>query len=341
MKQFDFPLPDALIAQQPAEPRDASRLLVLPRATGEVQHRAFVDLPGLLSPGDLLVMNDTRVVAARLVGRRERTGGRWEGLFVRAHPDGAWEMLTQTRGRPESGEALLADPPGGGEPLRLVLGGRTEGGRWLARPGEAGPAGEVLARFGQVPIPPYIRGGHADEGDVGRYQTLYARNEGAVAAPTAGLHFTEGVFAALEARGVRRAFVTLHVGPGTFQPVKVDDFRDHRVEAEWGEVPEETASAIRDCKSRGGRLVAVGTTTTRLLEQAGGAAWAGLAGLTIMPPFAFRAVDALVTNFHLPKSSLLLLVAAFAGTERVMAAYAEAVERGYRFYSYGDAMLII
>ncbi len=340
LADYDFDLPDELIAQHPVEPRDASRLLVLRRDTGGVEHRAFAELPGLLTPGDLLVMNDTRVVAARLVGRRERTGGRWEGLFVRVHLGGEWELLTQTRGRLEAGETLLAEPAAG-EPLRLVLEGKAEGGRWLARPLMDGSPGEVLARFGQVPIPPYIRGGRADGGDVARYQTLYARRDGAVAAPTAGLHFTDAVFAALETRGVQKAFVTLHVGPGTFQPVKSEDERLHRVEPEWGEVPAATADAIRACKARGGKVVAVGTTTTRVLEQAGGAEWSGMAGLTAVPPYTFRVVEALVTNFHLPRSSLLLLVAAFAGRDRVLEAYREAVTRRYRFYSYGDAMLIL
>jgi S-adenosylmethionine:tRNA ribosyltransferase-isomerase len=342
--QFDYHLPDELIAQQPAEPRDASRLLALDRAGG-VRHHAFREMPGLLPEGALLVFNDTRVVAARLSGIREQTHGKWEGLFVRANPDGTWELLTQMRGNAVPGETLLAVPPGGGGPLRLVIEARTPGGRRLVRAQAEGTPAEVLARYGQVPIPPYIREGHAEESDVARYQTLYARRDGAVAAPTAGLHFTEAVFTALAERNVERAFVTLHVGPGTFQPVKVDDVTQHRVEPEWGEVPEETARSIRECKLRGGKVVAVGTTTTRLLEQAarGGQveAWSGLADLTVIPPYEFRAIDALVTNFHLPRSSLLLLVSAFAGLERVRAAYEEAVARRYRFYSYGDAMLIM
>jgi S-adenosylmethionine:tRNA ribosyltransferase-isomerase len=341
LSEYDFDLPEGLIAQAPAEPRDASRLLVLRRATGEVEHRVFTDLPGLLSPGDLLVMNDTRVTPARLVGHRERTRGKWEGLFVRENPGGLWELLSQTRGHLQAGEAVIVPSPRGGEPLRLLLVMKVPGGRWLVRAEREGSAPEVLARYGRVPIPPYIRGGRAEDGDAVAYQTVYARHEGAVAAPTAGLHFTERIFASLESRGVERALVTLHVGPGTFQPVKCDDVRDHRVEPEWGQVPREAADALQRCRARGGRVVAVGTTTTRLLEQSGGAEWSGLAGLTITPPFVFRAVEALLTNFHLPRSSLLLLVAAFAGRERVLEAYREAVSRGYRFYSYGDAMLIL
>ncbi|MFO0926400.1 MAG: S-adenosylmethionine:tRNA ribosyltransferase-isomerase [Gemmataceae bacterium] len=206
----------------------------------------------------------------------------------------------------------------------------------------------MLARHGQVPIPPYIRHGRASPEDVAQYQTMHARRDGAVAAPTAGLHFTPEVVAALKARGIDQAFVTLHVGPGTFQPVKVDDVRAHRVEAEWGELPAATAAALAACRARGGRVIAVGTTTVRVLETAALHAgsdplvpWSGLTDLTILPPYSFRTVDALITNFHLPRSSLLLLVSAFAGLEAVRAAYEEAVRRKYRFYSYGDAMLIV
>jgi S-adenosylmethionine:tRNA ribosyltransferase-isomerase len=380
LSAFEYHLPEHLIAQESAERRDASRLLVLRRtregSPAGIAHHVFSDLPGLLSPGDLLVLNDTRVVAARLVGRRARTEGKWEGLFVREQPDGTWELLVQTRGRLLVGETLLVDSPGATDELRLVLIGKTPSGRWLVRPSVHGPVGTVLARHGQVPIPPYIRKGRANDEDSQRYQTVFARHEGAVAAPTAGLHFTPEVFAQLSARGIEYAFVTLHVGPGTFQPVKVEDVSQHRVEPEWGELPDATTAAIASCKARGGRVVAVGTTSVRLLETAalslaspgsnkpeaqakerstspslalqacgerapGLPAWSGLCDLTISPPFTFRVVDALVTNFHLPRSSLLLLVAAFAGLDAVRAAYAEAVERQYRFYSYGDAMLIL
>jgi S-adenosylmethionine:tRNA ribosyltransferase-isomerase len=336
ISEFDYDLPPELIAQEPAARRDQSRLLVL-RRRGEIDHRVFADLPSLLTPGDLLVLNDTRVVAARLVGTRAHTGGKWEGLFVREHAGGLWELMLQTRGTLAAGEALVAGA------LELELVEKIPPGRWLVRPVERGPFAEVLARHGQVPIPPYIRDGRAAGDDLERYQTLFARRAGAVAAPTAGLHFTPEVFAALAARDIAVSFVTLHVGPGTFQPVKVEDVRQHAVEPEWGELPAETASSIRECKARGGRVVAVGTTSVRVLESAGAApeGWSGLTGLTIRPPHTFRIVDALVTNFHLPRSSLLLLVSAFAGLEVTRAAYAEAVRRRYRFYSYGDAMLIL
>ena len=341
---FDYDLPPELIAQSPADRRDGSRLLVLGRASGGLAHRAFADLPALLAPGDLLVLNDTRVVAARLVGRRLLTGGRWEGLFVREHPGGRWELLAQTRGSPAPGEILLAeDISARRPPLELALVEKMTSGRWLVSPRQSGATADLLSMWGQIPIPPYIREGRADDADHERYQTIYARNDGAVAAPTAGLHFTPELFAALAARGVERAFVTLHVGPGTFQPVKVDDVTLHRVEGEWGEVPAVTAEAVRACKARGGRVVAVGTTSTRVLEGAGNidGAWSGVVDLTVCPPFDFRVIDGMVTNFHLPRSSLLLLVSALAGVEAIRAAYAVAVAARYRFYSYGDAMLIL
>lgn len=348
LDDLDYELPLRLIAREPAAQRDQSRLLVVRRGGAVLAHQHFHDLPTWLAPGDLLVLNDTRVLPARLVGRREKTGGRWEGLFVR-EVEGAWEVLAQTRGRPAVGEVLLAEPGS----LRLVLTGRTPEGRWLLRPEVPAPAVELLARHGQVPLPPYIRKARADAGvaetandDRDRYQTLYARQAGAVAAPTAGLHFTPSVFEALRAWGVGCAFVTLHVGPGTFQPVQAEDVTQHRVQAEWGELPPATIEAIAACKARGNRVVAVGTTTVRVLESAAVAngavqPWSGECNLTICPPFVYRVVDALVTNFHLPRSSLLLLVAAFTGLESMRAAYREAVAEEYRFYSYGDAMLIL
>jgi S-adenosylmethionine:tRNA ribosyltransferase-isomerase len=370
LAQYDFDLPPERIAQEPASIRDASRLLVLRRAPAAdepaLEHRAFRDLPDFLRPGDLLVLNDTRVVPARLVGRRARTDGRWEGLFLREQ-EGTWELMCQTRGRLMVGETLLVDPPEGpatnsGDPgLRLVLVSKTPAGRWRAKPAEAHSgrsALELLARYGQVPLPPYIRKGRANEADRERYQTIFADRPGAVAAPTAGLHFTPPLFQALEAKGVERALVTLHVGPGTFQPIQTEDVRQHRVEPEWGELSAATAGAINATRARGGRVVAVGTTSVRVLETAaqgvrlgphderagdgeGVSAWSGPTDLTVCPPFSFRLVDALVTNFHLPRSSLLLLVSAFAGRERVIETYRIAVEQGYRFYSYGDAMLIL
>jgi S-adenosylmethionine:tRNA ribosyltransferase-isomerase len=341
---FDYDLPPHLIAQQPAPERDQSRLLVLRRGGPVVAHRAFADLPELLAPGDLLVLNDTRVIPARLLGRRGGTGGKWEGLFLRETADGLWELLSQTRGRLSAAETVLVEAPPA-PPLPLELVSKTPERHWLVRPHGGGATAELLARYGQVPLPPYIRKGRAGEGDRERYQTVYARQSGAVAAPTAGLHFTPQLFERLHQRGVARAFVTLHVGVGTFQPIQVEDVTRHQVHREWGELPAATVAAVEACKARGGRVVAVGTTSVRVLETVAASGplrpWCGESDLTIRPGFAFRAVDALVTNFHLPRSSLLMLVAAFTGLESMRAAYREAIARGYRFYSYGDAMLIV
>ena len=256
-------------------------------------------------------------------------------------------MLCQTRGRLTAGETIAVEPG----PLQLTLVSKTPEGHWLTRPSETGPAFELLQRHGQVPLPPYIRTGRAAEADRERYQTVYARQAGAVAAPTAGLHFTPRLFERLQQRGIERAFVTLHVGIGTFQPIQAEDVTQHQMHREWGELPAITAEAVAACRKRGGRVVAVGTTSVRVLETAARASrlipeadlqpWSGETALYIYPPYEFRAVDALVTNFHLPRSTLLLLVGAFAGVELMRQAYKTAIEQAYRFYSYGDAMLIV
>ncbi|MFO0964860.1 MAG: tRNA preQ1(34) S-adenosylmethionine ribosyltransferase-isomerase QueA [Gemmataceae bacterium] len=335
---FDFDLPPERIAQQPCAPRDRARLLVVPREGAPFQHRHVFDLPDLLRPGDLLVFNDTRVVPARLLGKRRGTGGAWEGLFLKSLPDGSWEMLCQTRGKLKEGEWVDVDG------LHLELVERLPEGRWRARPEAAADWPTLLDRYGRVPLPPYIRKGVAAAEDRERYQTTYAREPGAVAAPTAGLHFTPELLARLEEKGVGQAFVTLHVGLGTFRPIEAVDYRQHAMHAEWGRLPEETVLAIRRTREVGGRVVGVGTTSVRVLETAGREGelhpWSGETALFIYPPFSFRVVDLLMTNFHLPRSTLLLLVCAFAGTERMRAAYAEALAGGYRFFSYGDAMLL-
>lgn len=343
MPFFDYALPEHLIAQEPAARRDESRLLVVRRSTGECEHRQFRDLPKLLDPGDLIVLNDTKVLPARVVGRREKTGGKWEGLFLRKTPSGFWEMLAQTRGHPEPGEGFASEPG----PFRLILRGRTEERHWLMEPEPAGEPPALLGRFGQIPLPPYIRKGRAGEADAERYQTVYAARTGSVAAPTAGLHFTPELFQRLTGRGIATARVTLHVGLGTFAPVKVDDPANHVIHREWCEVTPPTVEAIRACKARGHRVVAVGTTTTRTLESAARPhgdslhPFSGETGLYIRPPFEFRVIDALVTNFHLPRTTLLLLVGAFAGGDLLRRAYDEAIRNEYRFYSYGDAMLVL
>jgi S-adenosylmethionine:tRNA ribosyltransferase-isomerase len=337
---LDYDLPPHLIAQEPAAERDQSRLLVSRRSTATLAHHVFADLPDLLNPGDLLVLNNSRVLPARLLGRRADTGGKWEGLFLRQLPDGCWELLCQTRGRLREGETIRVEPG----PLRLELVGRA-GGHWLARPGEPGTPPELLERCGQVPLPPYVRKGRAGAADRERYQTVYADAAGSVAAPTAGLHFTPRLFERLEQRGIARAFVTLHVGPGTFRPIQTAEIAAHRMHSEWAELPAATVAAVAECRAKGGRVVAVGTTSVRVLETVARSGplrpWAGATDLFIYPPYEFRAVDALVTNFHLPRSTLLLLVGALAGPELLRRAYQTAIEQHYRFYSYGDAMLIL
>jgi|OpeIllAssembly_1097287.scaffolds.fasta_scaffold18716_2 S-adenosylmethionine:tRNA ribosyltransferase-isomerase len=338
---YDYPLPPELIAQEPPAERDASRLLVLDRTTGAVAHRTFADLPELLQPGDLLVTNRSRVFPARLLGRREG-GGAAEVLLVRRREADVWEAMVRPGRRLREGAVVVIAPgfeariegPPPPPPLRRV--------RLLHH--DLDPEAAV-ERHGHVPLPPYIR--RADtRADLDRYQTVYAREAGSVAAPTAGLHFTPELLDRLSARGVERAELILHVGPGTFRPVEASDVREHRVGPELFTIPEETAAAVDRARAAGRRLVAVGTTTTRALESALDASGRVRAGdgetdLVIVPGFRFRAVAALVTNFHLPRSSLLLLVSAFAGRERVLAAYADAVGHRYRFYSYGDAMLVV
>jgi S-adenosylmethionine:tRNA ribosyltransferase-isomerase len=337
---FEYALPAYLIAQEPCTDRDQARLLTVNRSFSRIEHHIFHELPDLLTAGDLVILNDTKVLPARLLGRRARTGGKWEGLFLLQHPDGSWEMLCQTRGRLSEDETIQVEPG----PLTLRLLSKTAEGHWLAQPSEAGSPAALLERYGQMPLPPYIRKGRAVAADRERYQTVFADRAGAVAAPTAGLHFTPQLFERLEQRGIGRAFVTLHVGLGTFQPIQVEDFTHHRMHREWGELPAATAEAITTCRARGGRVVAVGTTSIRVLESVAATGpirpWSGDTELFIYPPYRFRAVDALVTNFHLPRSTLLLLVGAFAGVDLTRAAYKTAIEQEYRFYSYGDAMLI-
>lgn len=343
--ELDYDLPPERIAQHPADRRDHSRLLFLNRGGLELSHHSFFELPGLLRAGDLLVVNDSRVLPARLLGKKEATGGKWEGLFLKQTPDGLWELMCQTRGHPEPGTIIqIESPQAQPQPLRLRLEGRTENRHWLLQPLLAGTAVDLLEQYGWIPLPPYIRKGKGDESDATRYQTIYARQAGSVAAPTAGLHFTPELIEELTRRGIGRASVTLHVGAGTFQPIQVEDVSQHRVHEEWCQVPEETVNAIQRCKQTGGRVVAVGTTSTRSLETAAAGGilqpWSGPTELTIAPPYRFQVVDGLITNFHLPRSSLLLLVAAFTGWESLRKAYQTAIASDYRFYSYGDAMLI-
>lgn len=339
-QDFAYDLPEELIAQAPLPERSASRLLVLDGATGALADRFVRDLPSLLEPGDLLVLNDTRVIAARLYGVKP-TGGRVEILLER--PLEANRALVHMRASKPVREGLEITTAAG--PIRVL---ERQGDLWQVE--LPGPAVEVFDTWGETPLPPYIRRPAASE-DRARYQSIFAREAGAVAAPTASLHFDEQLVAALEARGVSRAFVTLHVGAGTFQPVRVDELESHVMHAERVSVSPETCEAIARTRAAGGRIVAVGTTVVRALESAAletaegdrerpVAPWSGETRLFIRPPFRFRVIDALLTNFHLPESTLLMLVCAFAGREKVLAAYAHAVRQRYRFFSYGDAMFV-
>ncbi len=339
LEDFDFDLPPALIATEPLPQRDAARLMLLDRVSGEIGESRVSSLPELLRSGDLLVLNDTRVLPARLFGRKE-SGGRVELFLVR-----------RLEGREERWEALIRSSKPSRPGTRILL---AEGVvATVLEPGEGetrmvsfDPPPDFMAwleRAGQVPLPPYIRRTPL-ESDRDRYQTVFAAEPGAVAAPTAGLHFTDGLLERIRHGGVETATVTLHVGLGTFMPLRVEDPRQHRMHSERYRVPEETVAAIEACRARGGRVVAVGTTVTRTLEHAASSgvlrAGSGETEIFIFPGHEFRVVDALITNFHLPQSTLLMLVSAFAGREKVLHAYAEAVARGFRFYSYGDAMFI-
>jgi S-adenosylmethionine:tRNA ribosyltransferase-isomerase len=338
---FDYALPPDRIAQEPAEPRDAARLLVGDRRAGPWTDARVADLGRFLRPGDCLVVNDTRVLPARLLGRIGGSERAVEVLLLHPEADGWAALLRPARRCPVGTTLELAD---GAARARVIA--REASGRARVRLEWPGTVEALLEQHGLPPLPPYIRRYRKPGGeDWSRYQTVFARHPGAVAAPTAGLHFTPGLLAALQAQGVELHRVTLHVGPGTFRPVRAASPAEHRVEPERFEVSPATAAALTRARREGRRIVAVGTTTVRTLEtvadaDGGLAPGAGWTALTIVPGHRFRAVDALLTNFHLPRSSLLLLVAAFAGRERVLDGYAHAIAAGYRFYSYGDAMLL-
>ena len=334
---FDYTLPTELIAQQPPAERDAARMLVLDPATGAIVHSTIRELPRHLDPGDLLVLNDSRVLPARLIGRR-RDGGEAEVLLLRP-VDGdrhRWEALIRPARRLDVGSEVRFD----GSALAVSIDERHAETATVRLNGVADPLAEVR-RIGRMPTPPYIK---ERLRDAERYQTVFAKEEGSAAAPTAGLHFTPELLGAIRNRGVGTSFITLHVGSDTFRPVRVDDPRQHAIHREWFRIDDAAATAINAARQQGGRVVGVGTTTVRVLETAVAGdqvqAGEGWAGLLILPGHRFRIVDALLTNFHLPKSTLLMLVSAFAGRERVLAAYAEAIQERYRFYSFGDCMLI-
>src|SRR5213079_145709 len=343
---FDYDLPPALIAQDPLPARAASRLLILDRASGTIRHGRFGDVVDLIAPGDVVVVNVSRVIPARLHGMRDGgrgtggSGGKAELLLVRELPDGTWLAMGHPGGKLKPGRRVTFGPDSSAEIVEALGGG-------LRRVRFVGPldAPATLAQYGEVPLPPYIRRAPRPE-DRERYQTVYATHDGSVAAPTAGLHFTAAILRRLRDKGVAMAELDLHIGPGTFKPVESDDLAQHVMHGETYRLTEEAAQTINTNRGAGGRVWAVGTTVVRTLETCADtsgrvAPGSGETRLFIHPPYTFRAVDRLLTNFHLPRSTLLMLVCAFGGYERVMRAYDEAVNEGYRFYSYGDAMVVM
>lgn len=337
LSEFDYELPERLIAQHPVEPRDSSRLLVLDRSQPQIRHCTFAEILDFILPGDTLVFNDTRVIPARLIGRRSDTGGKVEVFLLTELNSGEWEVLVKPGKRAKPGTVITFGPE-----LSCQVGGQTDFGGRVVKFIYSGVFAEILDRLGETPLPPYI---HERLTDSERYQTVYARERGSAAAPTAGLHFTTELLERIKAKGANLVFVTLHVGLGTFRPVAVEDITQHVMHREFYSVPEATAHAVNCAKERGGRIIAVGTTAIRTLETAAAdgrlQAGSGWTEIFIYPGYPFKLVDGIITNFHLPKSTLLMLISAFAGRERVLQAYREAVEHEYRFFSFGDAMLIL
>jgi S-adenosylmethionine:tRNA ribosyltransferase-isomerase len=351
--QFWYPLPERLIAQHPVEQRGTEKMMVLHRATGMLEHRHIADIVDYLDEKDLLVVNDTKVFPARLIGSWEDSKGAVEVLMVAAAPESetvkelVWNVIIGSGRKCREGQIAVFGPQG---ELKAKLLKPLEGiGMWKVEFLCGRPLMDLLDEFGRTPVPPYVkREGTREEemADRERYQTIYAREVGSVAAPTAGLHFTPEIFAALEAKGVKRAAVTLHVGPGTFRPVKAENIEDHHMDFEAFTVPPETVEAIEECRARGGRVVCVGSTTVRTLETVAArfgkvVAGSGASDIFIRPPYKFKVCDAMLTNFHLPQSTLLMMISALAGRERVLCAYAMAVRADYRFFSFGDCMLIV
>ena len=331
---FDYHLPESSIAQTPVEPRDSSRLLVLHRDTGELEHCIFRDVTDYLNAGDLLVLNQTRVIPARIYARKE-TGGRVELLLLRRRDVLTWEALVGGKGLRVGTIVRVEDGPGA-EILEIL-----DGSERLIKFSE--PIEPFFSKVGNVPLPPYI---HKKLTDPERYQTVYAKEPGSAAAPTAGLHFTPRLLEELQVKGVKITYVTLHVGLDTFAPVNEDNPEEHKIHSEWCELSPDTADLINQTKKSGGRVIAVGTTSVRTLESAtvgrdNISSYAGPTSLFILPGYQFKVVDAMITNFHLPKSSLIMLVSAFAGREKILETYKTAIDEGYRFYSFGDAMLIL
>ena len=343
---YDFDLPRELIAQEPPLHRTDARMMVIDRSSGSIQHASIRDLPSYMRAGDAIVVNDSRVIPARLVGFREKTKGRWEGLFLREE-NGLGQLLSKTRGSLQPGERILLRDPEGRESQGLRVVSTTDDGNVLLVPDPKLPWLELLEQSGRIPLPPYIRDGQMTEQDRERYQTVYARSPGSVAAPTAGLHLTEDLLQKIRQAGVALVSITLHVGLGTFRPVSAKRLDDHKMHSEYAQIAANVVRRLQASKSEGGRILAVGTTSVRTLEsaalQGNGSLieWAGQTDLFIRPGFRFQAVDRLLTNFHLPRSTLLVLVSSLAGRELMLEAYRKAVEERYRFFSYGDCMLIL
>ncbi|WP_454192284.1 tRNA preQ1(34) S-adenosylmethionine ribosyltransferase-isomerase QueA [Paenibacillus sp. Marseille-Q7038] len=336
---YDFELPESLIAQTPLENRTASRLLTLNKDSGEMEHHTFSDIINYLHPGDTLILNDTRVIPARLFGVKEDTGAKAEVLLLHNLGDNRWETLVKPGKRLRKGAVIRF-----GDELSATIEEETDMGGRIIRFHYEGIFQEILDRLGQMPLPPYIKEKLEDKE---RYQTVYAKHEGSAAAPTAGLHFTTELLEEIKQKGVRIGFLTLHVGLGTFRPMSVDVVEDHVMHAEYYSISQETADLINETKKNGGRVIAVGTTSCRTLETVGNqfegqdlVASSGWTDIFIYPGYTFKVVDALITNFHLPKSTLVMLVSALAGREKIMEAYNEAVKQQYRFFSFGDSMFI-
>lgn len=346
LSDYDYALPDELIAQSPLPNRADARMLVVDRGAGTIRHAHVRDLPNYLEPEDCVVVNNTKVLPARLIGTRKKTGGRWEGLFLQTGPGGLWQVIGKTRGKIRSGELVQLQTSEGRIGFDLEFSAKLDDNSWIVKPLTDESTTAALERVGWVPIPPYIRDGRMVPEDRESYQTIYASKPGAVAAPTAGLHFSPRLFDAVKKRGTAIVPVTLHVGIGTFRPITVENLEEHPMHSEWCSISEAVVTTILARKASGGRVVAVGTTSVRVLESASDAEgklrpFEGETSLFIRPPYRFKNVDVLLTNFHFPKSTLLILVRTFGGDELIREAYEEAVREKYRFFSYGDAMLIL
>lgn len=362
MEQYDFPIPKELIAQHPLPNRSDSRLMVVDRKSGTIQHSHIRNIGEHLGADDCLVLNDTRVVPAQLIGYREQTGGRWQGLFLEADENGVWKLMCKTRGKIEPGETVVLLDRNGQASFSLQLLMRLDDGQWAGLPvihalgddPEIGPLiakgerphwSKLLQKVGRIPLPHYIRGGNMADSDLKNYQTVFAKQPGAVAAPTAGLHFTQDLLLGLKKQGVGIGRVTLHVGAGTFRPIQVEALEEHKMHSEWCSVESKVIQMIQEAKAKGGRAIMVGTTSMRSIESAAASGtlkpFQGQTELFIRPGFEFHAADGLLTNFHLPRTTLLVLVRTFGGDALIRQAYEEAIREEYRFFSYGDAMLIL